>query len=81
MTIELASTRAVEKPWGRADLRPHFLIELCIMHLRHLFGRFQTASECLVHKIHGKVLSGLKKEKGRSRAHFGAIFKDTNQRN
>ena len=22
MTIELASTRAVEKPWGRTDLRP-----------------------------------------------------------
>ena len=22
MTIELASTRAVEKPWGRSDLRP-----------------------------------------------------------
>ena len=22
MTVELASTRAVEKPWGRSDLRP-----------------------------------------------------------
>ena len=47
-----------------ADFRAEFVIEIGVVHLRHLLGRVQAASECLIHEIHGNVLSGWENKMG-----------------
>src|ERR1700674_821756 len=65
----------------RPNFGPHLLIQPGVMHLWHLLGRFQAASECLIHEFHGKVLSWLETNKGTIRAHFRARSRLRNQRN
>jgi hypothetical protein len=41
----------------RIHLGPRLLKHARVQHLRHLLARLETARECLIHELHGKILS------------------------
>jgi hypothetical protein len=42
---------------GCSNFGTRFLKTSRVQHLRHLLARLQSASECLIHELHGKILS------------------------